>query len=186
MNASAAHMRPTLLSRLANAACLPLRLLLSHERVNRLGLRSIRDERYDMVRRHCRGRLLDIGCGNNQLVKDYGHDSVGVDVFDFGGGATIVADAAELPFPGGSFGTVSLVASLNHIPNRRDVVREACRVLVDGGRIVLTMIGPGWGKLRHKLAWWDPDQKERPMAAGEEMGLTHEYLLSLMEECGLR
>jgi hypothetical protein len=24
------------------------------------------------------------------------------------------------------------------------------------------------------------------MAAGEEMGLTHEYLLSLMEECGLR
>lgn len=73
-------------SKIANTLCLPLRMLCSHEFVNKLGLQSLRDERYSFVRANCHGRLLDIGCGNNQLVREYGQDSVGVDVYDFGGG----------------------------------------------------------------------------------------------------
>lgn len=62
-------------SKIYNIIGLPLRLVFSHETVNKLGMRSLRDERYDMVRRHLKGRLIDIGCGNNELSKTYGHES---------------------------------------------------------------------------------------------------------------
>ena len=72
------------LSKLINIIWFPIWLVFAHEVVNKMGLRSLRDERYDLGMEHCRGRLLDIGRGNNQLVKNYGHDSIGVDVYDFG------------------------------------------------------------------------------------------------------
>jgi ubiquinone/menaquinone biosynthesis C-methylase UbiE len=130
--------------------------------------------------RNCEGRLLDIGCGNNQLVRKYGHDSIGVDVYDFGGGATIVEDASKLPFDDGSFDTVSFVACLNHIPNCVDVLAESNRVLSKNGRIVLTMLSPVVGTIRHKLAWWDKDQLERGMKEGEKFGLSQECIMSLL------
>ena len=177
-------MNKSLLNRFLNHLFLPIRLVFSHETVNRLGLRSLRDERYDRVRKNLAGRLLDIGCGNNELVKTYGHDSVGVDVFDFGGDALILEDTSNLPFEDQSFQSVSFVASLNHIVNRREVLTEVRRLLTDKGRVYLTMLSPFWGVLRHKLAWWDPDQHHRGMKAGEEMGLSKEYLTGLFEECG--
>ena len=175
-----------MLSKILNAVFLPLRIVCSHEFVNKLGLSSLRDERCDEVMKQCRGRLLDIGCGNNQLVRKYGHDSVGVDVYDFGGGAIIVEDSSKLPFDDGSFDTVSFVASLNHIPNRREVLTETHRILSEHGRIVLTMISPFIGTIRHKLAWWDKDQGERGLKEGEEFGLSHEYIVSLLENEGFQ
>ena len=176
----------TLLSKLINTICLPIRLVFAHEVINKMGLCSLRDERYDLVMEHCRGRLLDIGCGNNQLVRKYGHDSIGVDVYDFGGDAIIVENTSKLPFDDGSFDTVSFVASLNHIPNRREVLEEAYRLLSEGGRVVLTMISPLLGIIRHKMAWWDPDQHHRGIGKGEQKGLTHKYILSIMENAGFR
>jgi SAM-dependent methyltransferase len=128
--------------------------------------------------------LLDIGCGNNQLVKNYGRDSVGVDVYDFRGDAVIVQDTSKLPFADGSFDSVSFVASLNHIPNRREVLAEVHRLLKDNGRVVLTMISPFIGAVRHKLAWWDEDQSERGLKQGEQFGLSHKYIISLFESQG--
>lgn len=69
-------------SELLNVIGLPVRLIFSHETVNKLGLRSLKDERYDIVKRYVTGRLIDIGCGDNELVRSYGHGSVGVDVYD--------------------------------------------------------------------------------------------------------
>jgi len=175
-----------MLSKLINTISLPIRFIFSHEAVNKLGLRSLRDERCDIVMKHCRGRLLDIGCGNNQLVKTYGHNSVGIDVYDFGGNALIIEDSSKLPFENGSFQTVSFVASLDHIPNRWEALKEAHRILSEGGRVLVTMISPFIGILRHKLAWWDPDQHKRGMKKGEEMGLTHEYIVSLLENTGFK
>lgn len=165
---------------------LPIRVAFSHETVNKMGLRSLRDERCELVMHHAKGRLLDIGCGNNQLVKRYGNDSIGVDVFDAGGGAMIVKDTSELPFGDASFATVSFVACLNHIPNRKAVLKEAHRLLCDNGVLLITMMSPFVGTVRHKLAWWDIDQTERGMKEGELMGMSHRELMSLVERQGFR
>ena len=175
-----------MIGKIINTILLPLRMICPHEFANRLGVRSLRDERYDMVAARCRGRLLDVGCGNNELVRRYGHDSVGVDVHDFGGGAVRIEDAAELPFEDGSFETVGFVASLNHIPRRREAVREARRVLSAGGRVVVTMLSPRVGVIRHRLAWWDRDQHDRGMAAGEAFGLSRRAVVSLFRQEGFR
>ncbi len=169
-----------------NFLALPLRLILSHETVNRLGLRSLRDERYNIVRENLQGRLLDIGCGNNELSRTYGHNSVGVDVYDFGGDAIIVENSANLPFNDRSFQSVSFVACLNHIINRDEVVKEAHRLLDEGGCVYMTMLSPFIGLIRHKLAWWDPDQHERGMKQDEEMGLSNKYILELFNRYGFR
>ena len=173
-------------SRLYNTLGLPIRLIFSHETVNKLGLRSLRDERYDIVKKHLQGRLIDIGCGNNELAKTYGQDSIGIDVFDFGSDALIVENTADLPFEDKSFQSASFVASLNHIVNRKEVLLEVNRLLADGGRIYMTMLSPSVGYFRHKLAWWDPDQHERGMEHGEEMGLSTKYLMNLFSETGFR
>jgi len=102
----------------------------------------------------------------------------------FGGDALIVDDSASIPFNDCTFNTVSFVASLNHIPSRSEVVREAKRLLKPGGRVIITMLNPFWGVLRHKLAWWDDDQNVRGMKDGEKMGLTHDYLIKLMKSEG--
>lgn len=170
--------------RFLNFIFLPFRLLFSHETVNRFGLRSLRDERYDLVKMNLKGRLIDIGCGNNELVKSYQNDSIGVDVFDFGGGAMIIKDSSHLPFPDSSFDSASFVASLNHVINRDEVLNEVHRLLKDRGRVCLTMLSPFWGVLRHKLAWWDPDQNQRGIKQGEEMGLSSEYIVNLFNNAG--
>lgn len=176
----------TPLQRLADTVGLPLRLLLPHETVNRLGLTSLRDERYARAQAHCRGRLLDIGCGNNQLIRNYGHDSVGVDVFDFGGGAMIVKDTAQLPFRDAEFDSATFIASINHIPNRQAVLKETARVLRPTGRIIATMLWPTIGLIRHKLAWWDEDQRDRGMIEGELTGMSESAIIDLLANIGFR
>ena len=173
--------------KIINTVLLPMRLACSHEFINKLGLRSIRDERCDEVLKNCNGRLLDVGCGNNQLVKKYGHNnSIGVDVFDFGGNAVIVEDTSKLPFNDGEFETISFIASVNHIPNREEVLTEAHRVLSTQGKVVMTMLTPIIGAIRHKMAWWDEDQGERGLKEGEELGLSHSYIISLFESHGFK
>lgn len=164
-----------------NKICLPLRLILSHETLNKLGLWSLRDERYNIVMKNCQGRLLDIGCGDNQLVKKYGKGSLGIDVYDFRGKALIVKDSSNLPFADKSFQTVSFVASLQHIPNRNGAIKESYRVLGDKGLVLITILSPFIGFIRHKLAWWDEDQNERGMKEGEKHGLSNKEVHLLME-----
>ena len=167
-----------------NALMLPLRLTASHRFLNRLGLRSMRDERMRTVLEHCRGRLLDVGCGEgNRLVRSYDGPGVGVDVFAWPG-IDLLCDTARLPFTDGTFQTVTMLATLNHIPNRRDVLSECRRVLSTDGRILITMIGPFIGKLRHRLAWWDADQTERKLSDGELMGMDESAVCRLLTQTG--
>lgn len=151
---------------------------------DRLG-RALMRRRIEAVLPHIHGRLLDIGCGTNELVKAYGGEGTGVDVYPWPGTDLVVEDTADLPFDTDAFDTVTIVAALNHIPNRHLVLREAARVLGPEGRLVMTMIPPGISRLWHGLRKpWDVDQSERGMVEGEVYGLTTEATHRLLNDAG--
>lgn len=152
------------------------------------------DVRVRRVLPHLRGRLLDIGCGSNRLVRAYrervgasaAEASLGVDVHPWPGVDELVEDAGDLPFPDASFDTVTIIATLNHIPYRERALREVRRLLPPGGRLVVTMIPPGISRLWHALRGpWDADQSERGMTEGEVYGLTRARVRRLIESAGL-
>lgn len=129
-----------------------------------------------------RGRLLDLGCGFNNLVKLYG-GGVGVDVYPWPGVDVLVGNSAFLPFPRHAFDTVTILAALNHIPNRRDVLFEVYRVLASDGRLILTMIGPLTGRIAHIL--FATDEKTRGgLKEGERMGMAKREVESLLQATG--
>lgn len=162
----------------------PLRLVLLPDAAGeRLGLTSLWQERLNNVLPHIEGKLLDIGCGQNRLVKSYPGEAVGVDVYDWGSGAVIIESSASLPFADASFDTVTFLACFNHIPEREEAVAESARVLRDGGRVVLTMIDPVIGYIGHKI-WWYGEERERGLAEGEKYGLWNSELISVFEKNG--
>lgn len=162
---------------------IPLRMILLPDKVSRkLGLTSLQEERIRVVLQLITGKLLDIGAGDNLLVNIYGNGT-GVDVFDFGGGATIVEDTRRLPFEDESFETVTFLACLNHIPYRQEALKEAFRLLKPGGKVIATMISPLLGTIGHKI-WWYSEEKHRGMADGEEMGIGRTDMFRLLENTG--
>lgn len=133
---------------------------------------------------HVRGRLLDLGCGANALVGAYGA-GVGADVHPWPGIDARIGDAGRLPFRDASFGTVTILAALNHIPEREAALREALRVLEPGGRLVVTMIPPRLSRVWHALRRrWDADQTERGMQEGEVFGLRASEVDALLVGAG--
>lgn len=151
-----------------------------------MGVKSLKDERLGAVLPHVSGRLLDIGCGEgNELVTRYDGQGVGADVYPWEG-VDVLCDTRRTPFRDSSFDTVTMMAVLNHVPDRQAVLRECARVLGPGGKIVLTMISPLVGIVRHKLAPWDRDQHDRRMASGEEYGLRPSRVIKLLETAGFR
>lgn len=151
---------------------------------DRLGLALMR-RRIEAVLPHIQGRLLDIGCGTNELVKAYTGEGTGVDVYPWEGTDLVVDDTADLPYAASSFDTVTIIAALNHIPNRQEVLREAARVLTPQGRLVMTMIPPGISRVWHFLrSPWDVDQSERGMVEGEVFGLTTRGTRDLLQQAG--
>ena len=165
---------------------IPARLILfPPEWLERCGWTTLEDERLLQVLPEIRGRLLDIGAGPNTLVKLHGNGT-GVDVFDWGGGALVVPDTADLPFPDRSFDTVTFIACLNHIPNRQEVVREARRLLAPGGRVVMTMIDPVLGGVGHAIWWYSEDKQRGGMLPGEVGGLWTRDIVAMCSAVGLR
>ena len=99
------------------------------------------------------GPLLDVGCGSGLLIarllsRDPRPHVTGVDVSPemlalarerIGDRASLVlADAAALPFPRGSFAVVATSSSLHHWPDPLAGLREIARVLRPAGTLVLT------------------------------------------------
>ncbi|MBI2301552.1 MAG: methyltransferase domain-containing protein [Armatimonadetes bacterium] len=134
-----------------------------------------------------RGRLLDIGCGTNALVHAYSGPGTGVDVFAWEGCDLVVEVTAHLPYDDTSFDTVTIVAALNHIPNRLEVLQEAHRLLQPEGRLVITMIPPGLSRVWHRLRRpWDADQSERGVKEGEVWGLNLAQTAKLLGQAGFQ
>lgn len=173
----------------------PVRLILLPDSLcERLRLTSLRAERFRAVLPQIRGRLLDIGAGDNQLVAIYkkcadehsqpgSKQSVGVDVFDWGSDTILVQSSASLPFPDASFDTISFLACINHIPERREALEEARRVLRPDGCLLVTMIGRFIGELGHKL-WWYSEDKYRNVDEHELMGMNEKEIHALLDAAG--
>ncbi|WP_081494961.1 class I SAM-dependent methyltransferase [Bradyrhizobium liaoningense] len=189
--------RKSLLQSAWDLAGAPLRMVLLPDSQNeRLHLTSLRAERYAAVLPQLKGRVLDIGAGDNALIRLYrqrlrrsgkddagADDSVGVDVVDWGGDTLKIASSDSLPFEAESFDTVAFVACLNHIPERIGALREAHRVLKPGGLLVATMIGRLIGDVGHAI-WWYSEDKHRDVAEGEVMGIDKTEMLRLLEQAG--
>jgi SAM-dependent methyltransferase len=146
--------------------------------------RALAERRIKAVLPHIRGRLLDLGCGSNNLVRLYAN-GVGIDVHPWPGVDLLVDDAASLAWESDSFDTITIIAALNHMPNRRAVLQECRRVLRRDGRVVITMLTPRTSRLWHWLrSPWDADQLERGMKPGEVYGFTPAEIVELFESCG--
>lgn len=120
------------------------------------------------------GRLLDVGCGYNNLVAAYGF-GVGVDVYPWPGIDVLIDDVVTLPFKDKLFDTVTIVAALNHITNRHQALSEIKRVLSDSGHLLITMIGPCVGIIAHII--FRKDRTARyGFIPGELKGMTRRHV----------
>ena len=177
----------------------PLRMAVLPDQLSeRLHATSLRAERFARVLPEIRGRCLDVGAGDNLLLRLYqtrsknlGTDqeaanaSIGVDVIDWGGGCTSIESSAELPFEDNSFDTVCYIACINHIPERREALIEARRVLRPGGRVLITMINRFLGVVGHAI-WWYSEDKHREVDQDEEMGMNRQEVLALLHDARYR
>jgi len=134
---------------------------------------------------HVKGRLLDIGCGFNYLVKDYYGSGIGVDITSWPRVDLVVQNCAKLPWPDQSFDTISILAALNHMPNREEVLCECNRLLSPQGLLVVTMLPPRISEIWHQLrSPWDDDQSGRLRQEGEVWGLSDQDVRSLIRQAG--
>ena len=131
-----------------------------------------------------RGRLLDLGCGYNNLVRRYGALGAGVDVVPWPGVDVLIGDSAKLPFPDEFFDTVAILAALNHIPNREQALCEVNRVLCSQGRVIVSMINPLVGILAHIV--FRQDEQGRSLKAGERKGMWGWEVRAVLNAAGFR
>jgi SAM-dependent methyltransferase len=165
---------------------LPFRLVLFDQKwLPRFGWTTLEEERLNAVFGSLHGRLLDIGCGPNTLVRRYGN-GIGVDVYDWGGGSLIVEDSSRLPFADHTFDTITFIASLNHIPNRRAALREARRLIKPDGQLLITMINPILGAIGHAIWWYSEDKQRGGMGEGEVGGLWKHEIVQMCETAGFQ
>ncbi|MGB3221275.1 MAG: class I SAM-dependent methyltransferase [Desulforhopalus sp.] len=101
--------------------------------------------RYVETGKIAQGKILDIGCGR-QVLPQYLKTSTTYVSLDFPetgkklyhANPHIFGDASKLPFKDGSFDTVVMLEVLEHLPNPRTALQEACRVLKKNGQIILS------------------------------------------------
>jgi SAM-dependent methyltransferase len=163
----------------------PYRAFFLHPIVSGQRLLSLRDERFAYVAQFVHGRVLDVGCGPyNAFIRDYcSPDSIGVDFFKYPGleDKNIIKDPAHFPFPDSSFDCVTLIANINHIPEKhlQDELSEISRVIKVGGRIVLTRIGPVVSFLTHEVAHLQSKISDKYYSMDHERGMEEDERLSV-------
>ena len=93
-----------------------------------------------------RGRVLDVGAGSGALaagLRQLGFQASACDLFPGQFHAKdipfTVANASEsLPFPDGSFDAITCLETIEHLEDQFRFARECARILVSGGRLLIT------------------------------------------------
>jgi len=191
--------RRTRAQAVVDCATFPVRAVLPW-RDDRWGLTSRRSERFIEVASRVRGRTLDVGCGRHDIfVREFlDGDGIGIDVYAYDGllPSQIVEDMHGLPFDDASFDTVTLVATLNHVPERdRDAeLGEMWRCLRPGGNVIVTMGHPFAEWAIHRLvAFYDrvlgtslDVDDERGMHEDESFFVANSEIVARLRRAGFR
>jgi SAM-dependent methyltransferase len=163
-----------------------------------------------------KNRVLDLGCGTGRLYQVFanfqGAEAVyytGVDVSQeqiavaketYIGVDFRVAEMCKLPFDDGSFDVVYCIAAFHHLPSAElqlVALKEIARVLVPGGRLIMTNwnLKGEWGQQKVESGAYQKRENENYIvpwknADGVVMGervyhaFTLEELASLCEQAG--
>ena len=193
---SSAGMERSKLQKLKDFLTFPLRAV-TLIREDRLGLSSLRTERYDYVSRYVRGYCLDFGCGAHNLFVTRWLNGKGINVYPYEGltDENVVPDMTRTLFEDDSFESATLIAALNHIPRSiRDAeLAEAYRCLKPSGNIIVTMGNPLAEILVHKLVHYQyrltgtgDEDTERGMHQEEEYYLRDFEIVDRLERAGLK
>lgn len=173
----------------------PIRALFVPEE-DRFGLTSLRNERFQVVSEYATGKVLDVGCGRNNLfINNYANeDSIGIDVFEYEGVTNVVTDLCNLPFDNESFDTVTLIAVGGHIPKhlRECEFKEFARVIKKGGRLLMTegeqitqTVGHKWRHFSYAIIGKQDMDSERGMEEEEEYCMPFEEIKHYLNSNGL-
>lgn len=106
-------------------------------------IRTIYEDYHRRLLSEASGVVLEIGAGSGNLRKTgpiHGVDLVSIDILPEST-TDVIADAHMLPFARASFDRIVMLDVLHHLQNPIVFLREAARVIVDGGEIA--MIEPG-------------------------------------------
>ena len=102
---------------------------------------------YPRLCRYLKGLTLDVGCGIGDMLQTR-RNTIGADINPYlaaycrkrGLDARLINNS-RLPFEGGTFQSVILDNVLEHIASPDDLIKEICRVLKRGGRLVIGVPG---------------------------------------------
>ncbi len=124
--------------------------------VQRLVYRPEHDAVLASLRSFQPGRVLDVGCGTGLLAARLRRELVGTSIVgcDFSRGmleraarrarspALVQGNAMRLPFRAASFDAVVSTEAFHWFPDQVAALRECCRVLVPGGRVLVSLVNP--------------------------------------------
>jgi len=149
--------------------------------------RKLNDIRCRTVLPYIKGKLLDIACGSNQLVREYYGSGIGVDILSYGySDVHVLKNFGHLDFDNETFDTITILAALNHIPNREEVLKEAFRILKKNGRIIITMLPPRFSRFWHFVRRPWADEIEKDFEHGQVYGIANKELIRLLQESGFK
>jgi len=173
-------MKKNLIQSIKDFVFFPIRILFSHETVEKLGLTSIRQERFNVCLPYLGDKVLDIGCGpGNKFIRRLGR-GVGLDPY-FSEDADVVAGAEKIPFANEEFQTITIMVTLRLVEDKLAALKESHRVLTNDGFLLILENHPFLNSFRQALLWWDPCRGLKV-----KQGLTKKEIVNLAESSGFK